>query len=109
MTMSNSGPLARTMGIDQEIGMPRNAYLATFSLAATRPFAVPDDVVGRRRGDDRCEGCRHRRPYAGPAPATARTGANYEADVCAKYRRELLIPLPTTRPCPAFDALASCP
>lgn len=83
--------------------MPRNAYLGTFSLPATRPISVPDEIVGRRRGDDRCEVCRHHQVYRGPAPATERTGAVHVADVCARFSRELLIPLRTTPPCRAFQ------
>ncbi len=86
--------------------MSGNAYHGCFSISGTRPFSVPDQIVGTRRMDalERCEGCIHHGQYIGPAPATERTRVrDYVADVCHHFNRELLIPLPTTKPCKAFE------
>ena len=81
--------------------MPRSARFAPFSLNATRPYATPLEISGRRRMDplDRCEGCRQHAVVKGPTPG----GEIVSLDLCWHFRRELLIPLPSTRPCPSFN------
>jgi hypothetical protein len=85
--------------------MSHNAYLGCFSISGTRPFSVPKEVAGTTRIDglERCEGCIHHNQNTGPAPALRHTRVrDHVADVCRHFQRELLIPLPTTKPCKAF-------
>lgn len=91
--------------------MPRSGRYVLSRLGASRPYATPPEIVGRRRWDPagRCPACRHHAQYAGLAP----NGQVEVLDACRHFLRELLVARPTTRPCTAYAARIapspSCP
>lgn len=84
--------------------MPRGRGHHRTVWLAGRSRALPQDVQGARRMQERCRTCVHFKAFPGPNFY----GTPVEGEACMLYKRELCYP-EAKRPCPKFRAAEPAP